>query len=264
VEYSSHAAATDSQVAYMNCQAVNEGEEPVYMHERSFIKTTPLPPSLPHLSSGRVRKARRQNRRKFTQYLRSDFPDTAAAHFRQTEPGDLCRRPRDQNSGRNCSVSGTEGKVKVPITIEDDKRKKISTEKRVEKMRTWENSIGKMQEVSKSCLGKQQVENFYKQFEALVVINNEKLATPIKNIYVMAMGVPDYTHGYVMCDEAVKFYFKFIPELMHLADEAGMGEKLKEEIDSLLAQLEYQWYKQSFAAGVMMAIKANQKGRYVQ
>ena len=78
------------------------------------------------------------------------------------------------------------------------------------------------------------------------------------------MSGPDYTHWHGMYDVAENFYYEFIPELMHLAKEAGMEEKYQKEVDAILARPEHQWYKEGFDADVMEAIKAEQKERYKQ
>ena len=78
------------------------------------------------------------------------------------------------------------------------------------------------------------------------------------------MQGPDYTHWHGMYDVAEKFYFKFIPELIHLAAEHNMTEKYQKELDTFLAQPEHKWYKEGFDAGVMKAIKAEQEERYKQ
>ena len=185
------------------------------------------------------------------------------------------------------------------FVYQDDKWKKVAAEKQVEKVMTWKDRRGTMQEVCKSCHGIQQVENFYVQFDALVVTYNEKFAKPAQRLFGMAkkdklihgstfhtdlgwhwwelwhhegrrarhgaaMMGPDYTHWHGMYDVAHNFYFKFLPELMHLAEEAGMGEKYKKEVDALLAKPEHQWYKKGFDADVMKAIKAEQEDRYKQ
>ena len=58
-----------------------------------------------------------------------------------------------------------------------------------------------------------------------------------------------------MYDVTENFYFKFIPKLMHLAEEAGVDEKYKKEFDALLAKPEHQRYKEGFDADVMKAIR---------
>ena len=63
---------------------------------------------------------------------------------------------------------------------------------------------------------------------------------------------------------AHNFYFKFLPELMHLAEEKGMTEKYEKVVGEILAKPEHAWYKEGFDADVMKAIQAEQKDRYKQ
>ncbi len=181
--------------------------------------------------------------------------------------------------------------------VKDGKFKKVSAEKQVAKVISWEDRRRNMQGVCKSCHGKQQVENFYTQFDSLVVTYNEKFARPAKRLYGMAkkdglisgstfhtelgwiwweiwhhegrrarhgaaMSGPDYTHWHGMYEVAHHFYFGFLPELMRLAREHGMESKYKKEVDALLSRPEHQWYRQGFDKDVMKAIQAEQAERY--
>lgn len=175
---------------------------------------------------------------------------------------------------------------------------KVMTDKQVKEVISWEDRRNDMKGVCKSCHGEQQVDNFYTQFDALVVTYNEKFAKPTQKLYQMAqkdglihgstfhtelgwywweiwhhegrrarhgaaMQGPDYTHWHGMYDIAEKFYFKFIPELMHLAHKKGMDAKYKKEIDELLARPEHKWYKEGFDKDVMKEIKAEEAQRYL-
>ena len=185
------------------------------------------------------------------------------------------------------------------FVIKDGKWKKVKAEKQVAKVLSWEDRRNNMKGVCKNCHGMQQVENFYKQFDALVVTYNEKFAKPTKMLYGMAkkdglihgstfhtelgwiwweiwhhegrrarhgaaMNGPDYTHWHGLYEVAHHFYFKFLPELMKLAKEHNMTDKYKKVVSEILARPEHQWYKQGFDADVMKAIKAEQAERYGQ
>ncbi len=181
--------------------------------------------------------------------------------------------------------------------VKEGKFKKVTAEKQVAKVISWEDRRRNMQGVCKSCHGKQQVENFYTQFDSLVVTYNEKFAKPARRLYGMAkkdglvtgstfhtelgwiwweiwhhegrrarhgaaMSGPDYTHWHGMYEVAHHFYFGFLPELMRLAKEHGMETKYKKEVDALLSRPEHQWYRQGFDKDVMKAIQAEQAERY--
>jgi hydroxylamine dehydrogenase len=79
-----------------------------------------------------------------------------------------------------------------------------------------------------------------------------------------AMQGPDYTHWHGMYDVAHNFYFKFLPELMHLAETNGKTEKYNKVVNAILAKPEHVWYKKGFDADVMKAIEEEQKQRYKQ
>ncbi len=181
----------------------------------------------------------------------------------------------------------------------DGKWGKFPVEKEAVEVISWEDRRKSMQEVCKQCHGVQKVENFYQQFDALVYTYNNKFAKPTQKLYKMAhkdglihgstfhtelgwhwwelwhhegrrarhgasMSGPDYSHWHGMYDVAHNFYFKFIPELMHVAEKKGMTEKYSKVVNELLAKPEHQWYKQGFDADVMKAIKEEQKERYKQ
>jgi hypothetical protein len=78
------------------------------------------------------------------------------------------------------------------------------------------------------------------------------------------MQGPDYTHWHGLYDVSQKFYFKFIPELIHLAAKHDMTEKYQKAIDDILARPEHKWYKDGFESGVMKAIQDEQEERYKQ
>ena len=181
----------------------------------------------------------------------------------------------------------------------DGKWKKVPVEKEAIKVVAWEERRDNMKAVCSQCHSEQKVDNFYTQFDALVVTYNEKFAKPAKKLYGMAkkdglvhgstfhtelgwhwwelwhhegrrarhgasMQGPDYTHWHGMYDVAHNFYFKFIPELMHLAEKKGMSEKYKREVGAILARPEHQWYEKGFDQDVMKSIKAEEKSRYKQ
>ena len=181
--------------------------------------------------------------------------------------------------------------------VKDGKFKKIKAEKQVAKVLSWEDRRANMKGVCKSCHGMQQVDNFYTQFDSLVVTYNEKFAKPAQSLYKMAlkdgliygstfhtelgwiwweiwhhegrrarhgaaMSGPDYTHWHGMYEVAKHFYFKFIPELMRLAEEKNMKAKYEQAVNEILARPEHQWYKKGFDAETMKAIKAEAAERY--
>ncbi len=193
---------------------------------------------------------------------------------------------------------GSEIKYKE-FKLKDGKWGKHPVEKEAVKVVSWEDRRKNMQGVCKNCHGMQKVENFYVQYDMLVNTYNKKFAKPAKKLYGMAhkdglisgstfhsdlgwhwwelwhhegrrarhgasMMGPDYTHWHGMYDVAHNFYFKFLPELMHLAKDKGMTKKYEKEIGALLARPEHKWFKEGFDAATMKDIKAAREERYKQ
>ena len=194
--------------------------------------------------------------------------------------------------------AGTEVKYKE-FKFKNGKWGKHPVTKEAVQVISWEERRKNMQGVCKNCHGMQKVENFYVQYDALVNTYNNKFAKPAKKLFGMAkkdglvtgstfhsdlgwhwwelwhhegrrarhgasMMGPDYTHWHGMYDVAHNFYFKFLPELMHVAKEKGMIEKYEKEVGALLARPEHKWYREGFDAATMKKIKAEQKARYEQ
>ncbi|MFP3984016.1 MAG: multiheme c-type cytochrome [Desulfurivibrionaceae bacterium] len=200
-------------------------------------------------------------------------------------PGDIPPRP------------GQKKEVIEYVRGENGGLKKVSTQKTIDKVISWKQRRKEMKGVCKSCHGIQQIENFYKQFDSLVVTYNEKFAKPAQRLYGMAkedglvkgstfhsdlgwhwwelwhhegrrarhgasMMGPDYTHWHGMYEVAENFYFKFLPELMKLAEEHGMIEKYEKEVGELMARPEHKWREEGFSADILESIKEEQERRY--
>jgi hypothetical protein len=143
--------------------------------------------------------------------------------------------------------------------------------------RGWEEKRHDMQNVCVNCHGPTHVENFYKQYDALVNLYNKKFAEPsmqimgmlksrdyynktpfssdLEWIYFelwhhegrrMRMGAsmmgPDYTHWHGTYEVAKHFYFKFLPKVRETAEKHGDEEIIK-EIDAVLSRPEHVWKK---------------------
>jgi hypothetical protein len=125
------------------------------------------------------------------------------------------------------------------------------------------------------------VDNFYKQFDDLVVLYNEKFAKPAKRFMdeLKADGIlnpaapfehdvqwvfwelwhhegrrarhgasmmgPDYTHWHGMYEVGKHFYRKFLPDVVKAAatKSPAMKKKYQEKVDALLAQDDHTWMK---------------------
>ncbi len=169
----------------------------------------------------------------------------------------------------------------ITYVREGDKLVKKRVTKQVKKVISWKQRRAAMKEVCKSCHGKQQIDNFYEQFDALVYTYNEKFAKPTKKLYTEAvkdglvpkglfmsdlgwywweiwhhegrvarhgasMLGPDYTHWHGLYHVAHKFYFKFLPELIKLAKEHGKLEKYQKLVNEVLNLPEHRWRLEGF------------------
>lgn len=132
--------------------------------------------------------------------------------------------------------------------------------------------------VCRQCHGVQVIENFYKQFDEIVVTYNEKFAKPAAMLYELAereglvdgslfnsqLGwywwelwhhegrrarigaskmAPDFTHRQGLYEVADNFYNQFIPELARLAEAAGKQAAVQPAIDRILSRPEHQWFQ---------------------
>jgi len=182
---------------------------------------------------------------------------------------------------------------------EGDRLKSVITEKTIKDVLSWKQRRANMQEVCKSCHGVNQIQGFYRQFDDLIHLYNDKFAKPGVEIVNMlkkdgiwensgfqfqigfawfeiwhhegrrarmavSMHAPDYTHWHGMYEVARKFYHEFLPGVQNLADRAGQGEKYSKVIKKLLAKPEHLWTQSGGSAETMQLIEEEQKLRYNQ
>ena len=193
-------------------------------------------------------------------------------------------------------LPGQKARAKTYVR-EGDKLKKVVAEKTIKEVVSWKERRKVMQEVCKSCHGINQVMDFYKQFDDLIHLYNDKFAKPGKKIVDMlkkdgiwkntgfqnklgftwfeiwhhegrrarmavAMNAPDYTHWHGMYEIARNFYTEFLPEVQEMADHAGQGEKYKKIIQELLDKPEHLWIRTGGSAETTKLIEEEQKLRY--
>lgn len=162
---------------------------------------------------------------------------------------------------------------------EGDELRSKNAEKKVAEVISWEDRRNSMKGVCLSCHGQSWVNNFYEQYDSLVVAYNKKFAKPglllVEELkrdkiwkdsgsgqheigYVWfeiwhhegrrarmgaAMQSPGYAHWHGMYEVSRNFYSKFLPKVMLLAEEAGQGEKYKKLISELIGKPEHAWYQ---------------------
>jgi hypothetical protein len=151
--------------------------------------------------------------------------------------------------------------------------------RRVRDVVTWEERRSAMKGVCLSCHNHTYVDNFYKQFDDLVVLYNEKFAKPAQAImddltseglldpktpfaepvqwtfyelwhhegrrarHGASMMGPDYTHWHGMYEVAKHFYEKFLPQVEELAERKGATATWKPRLEALLAREEHAWLR---------------------
>jgi len=163
----------------------------------------------------------------------------------------------------------------VDYVLTDGIWEQVEATGEVIEVKSWELRREDMRIVCQQCHGVQVVENFYKQFDDVVVTYNDKFAKPAQILFEKAQAeglvsgmfnsklgwqwwelwhhegrrarigaskmAPDYTHWHGLYDVAENFYHEFLPELMRLAEEHGKGPMFQEAVDRILAKPEHQW-----------------------
>jgi cytochrome c553 len=185
--------------------------------------------------------------------------------------------------------------------VENDKLVSQPVTHKVIRIITWVERRDNMKGACFNCHEKTFVENFYKQYDDLVVLYNDKFARPAQKLMdeLTADGVlsakapfehdvqwvfyelwhhegrrarhgasmmgPDYTHWHGMYEVAKHFYEKFLPAVVETA--AGKSPELKakyqKEVDELLQKDEHVWRKGMTPAEAEAMRKAYQE-RYNQ
>lgn len=169
----------------------------------------------------------------------------------------------------------------VETVVQNERLVSRTVQRKVAQIVTWEQRRQKMKGACRNCHNDTFIDNFYKQFDDLVVLYNEKFARPAQEIMneLTADGVlkanapfehdvqwdfwelwhhegrrarhgasmmgPDYTHWHGMYEVAKHFYFKFLPHVITAAATRGpdMQQKYEAKIQELLAKPENLWLK---------------------
>ncbi|MBI5625109.1 MAG: cytochrome C552 [Elusimicrobia bacterium] len=175
------------------------------------------------------------------------------------------------------------------------------TPRKVAKILSWQDRRAKMGAVCLNCHGREFVGNFYKQYDSLVILYNEKFALPAKKImdelgtdgvldakapfehrvqwvyyelwhhegrrarHGASMMGPDYTHWHGMYEVSKHFYEEFLPAVVEAAALKGpaMEMKWKARTETLLAKDEHLW-KKGLSPKEAEALKKSYQERYNQ
>jgi hypothetical protein len=175
----------------------------------------------------------------------------------------------------------------ISVLLDTDQAHKVVTETDPEKRAaliadTWQQKRGRMQEVCSTCHTPDYVENFYSQYDDLIILFNEKFAKPGKQIidslraeglitksdfdeeiewtwfylwhhegrrarHGAAMMAPDYTHWHGMFEVAERFYVGLVPQALEIAERAesaGLesGPRVRTVVEGILARPEHEWF----------------------
>ena len=185
--------------------------------------------------------------------------------------------------------------------VENEELVSRTVTRTVASITTWEERRDLMKGACFNCHSPTFVDNFYKQFDDLVVLYNEKFAKPAQKIMneLKADGVlkadapfehevqwvfwelwhhegrrarhgasmmgPDYTHWHGMYEVSKHFYQKFLPSVVDAAElkSAELGKKYQQRVDRLLAQEEHQWLK-GLSPEEAEALRKSYEDRYDQ
>ena len=189
----------------------------------------------------------------------------------------------------------------IEKVVESEQLVSKTVTRKVARVTTWQERRNKMKGACLNCHNDTYVDNFYKQFDDLVVLYNEKFAKPAQAIMndLIADGVlnrqapfehrvqwvfwelwhhegrrarhgasmmgPDYTHWHGMYEVSKHFYTEFLPAVIEVAESASaeLGEKYSDRVSALLAQEEHKWLK-GLSAEEAKALRNAYEQRYHQ
>jgi hypothetical protein len=163
---------------------------------------------------------------------------------------------------------------------------------------SWQQKRDRMKEVCSNCHSDDYVNGFYRQYDDLVLLYNEKFAKPGLDImgalasngirsatefdeeiewtwfylwhhegrrarHGASMMAPDYTHWHGMYEVAERFYMELVPQAREMADHAGgaAGRAVHTVIDDILSRPEHIWFEEG-AEGAAEAIRRQMEERY--
>jgi len=169
----------------------------------------------------------------------------------------------------------------IEKVVENEKLVSKPVAREVASIITWQERREAMKGACHNCHGSSFVDNFYQQFDDLVVLYNEKFAKPAQKImnqlaadgvikkeapfehqvqwvfwelwhhegrrarHGAAMMGPDYTHWHGMYEVAKHYYTEFLPAVVEAAKAKSpeMETKYRKLVDELLTEPEHTWLK---------------------
>lgn len=169
--------------------------------------------------------------------------------------------------------------VTLERVVENEQLVSIEVPRKVAQVITWEQRRENMKGACLNCHNNTYVDNFYKQFDDLVVLYNEKFAKPAKQFmdeltedgvlkkeapfehevqwvfwelwhhegrrarHGASMMGPDYTHWHGMYEVSKHFYLEFLPAVIEAAESHSpeMKEKYELKVAEFLTAEEHLW-----------------------
>jgi hydroxylamine dehydrogenase len=176
----------------------------------------------------------------------------------------------------------------------EDHKAKDGKVRKVAQVLTWQQRRGRMQDVCSQCHASGQVDGFYKQFDDLVHLYNDKFARPAAAVMAelykagkltaapmdeqlewtywelwhhegrrarhgASMSGPDYAWWHGMYDVAKTFYLHFLPEVKHVAGEPLATQLLDKHVFS---QPGHKWLKEGMTKEQLQKIQQFYRERY--
>jgi hypothetical protein len=176
----------------------------------------------------------------------------------------------------------------------DTHKAKDGRVRKVVQVLTWKERRERMQEVCSQCHASGQVTGFYKQFDDLVELYNEKFAKPASAIMTelykagkltpapmdeqlewtyyelwhhegrrarhgASMSGPDYAWWHGMYEVAKTFYLRFIPEVRRVAGEPLATQLLEKHVFN---QPGHRWLKEGMTKEQLQKIQEFYRQRY--
>ena len=178
--------------------------------------------------------------------------------------------------------------------VGDEQRDKDGKVRKVVAVLTWQDRRARMQDVCSGCHASGQVTGFYRQFDDLVDLYNDKFARPATSIMTelykankltaapmdeklewiyyelwhhegrrarhgASMSGPDYAWWHGMYEVAKTFYLQFVPEMKQVAGEPLAGQLLDKYVYS---QPGHRWLKEGMTKEQLQKIQEFYRQRY--
>jgi formate-dependent nitrite reductase cytochrome c552 subunit len=183
--------------------------------------------------------------------------------------------------------------------IEGEKLVDKKVTRKVARIMNWQDRRETMKGACRNCHNDSYIDNFYQQYDDLVVLYNDKFALPAKAImdsllkdgvlqadapfehevqwvfyelwhhegrrarHGASMMGPDYTHWHGMYEVAKHYYTEFLPAVVEAAAMKGeaMEEKYRQRMEEHLTQAEHTWL-QGLSPAEAEALRQMYRERY--